>query len=110
MLYYSQSYSVSVLLPSSPIQRQTRFGIAPVPFVRLRCEAAPTRLGPTERAESLGIVLAVRANYTGATALLSNDGITARSPDIIFLSNTRTKSTNLVIPKYNFFSQEYLRR
>ena len=78
--------------------------IAPVPVFRSRCEATPTRLGTTERAESLGMVLAVRTNYTGSTALLSNDGIRTSSRNIIFFSNTRRKSTSLVIKKKYFFS------
>jgi hypothetical protein len=76
---------------------------APVPVVRLRCEATPKRLGSTERAESLGMVLAVRSNYAGAAALLSNDGIRTSSRNIIFFSNMRRKSRSRVIPKYNFF-------
>lgn len=77
--------------------------IAPVPVFRSRCETTPTRLGPTERAESLGMVLAVRTNYTGATAMLSNDGVRTSFRNIIFFSNTRRKSTSLIIPKYIYF-------
>jgi len=73
---------------------------APVPVFRSRCERTPTRLGPTEKAESLGMVLAVRTNYIGATALLSNDGIRTSSRNIVSFSN---KSTSLVILKYKFF-------